>query len=705
MQSNNLMKYLCLLLPMLFGLGKVSLAQHQKIDSLRFSLLESTPDSTRFDILSELSDQYKYIDAHTSMMYAKQSLELAMKSNLPIRTIQGYNSVGYRYLETGKLIDALKYLQEGEQLSVELKDSMHWALLSNRVGLAYWRMGRNEMSIKKFHQAYALGKVAGDDELIKQALNNLGLVSIDLGRNDEAIRYFGEIEELSIKRKDRIGIAMARMNTATVLFHKKDFEKALEGYEKTLEMLIELNNYRGITISHLNIGETLMRLGRYAEAIVAVNTGLELSEKHQLLDGKAFGLAVKGMIFMRLDRPEEARTWAKQGLELNKSLGIPDRNNNFYTTLVEASERLGDFESAYHWQKMYSDERDSLFTLKRDKEIAQLEISFQTKQKDAENDLLRTERESQTLLLKQRTRLALLTGIAVLFFMIITWLLYIGRQKTKSINVLLEKKVKERTDELEEMNKRLLRSNEELKRFAFIASHDLKEPLRNMGSFLSLIKKRLSTQADKSLLEYLGFAEKSNYQMVDLVNNVLEYSRIESRPRARIERVDLNLAVGEILGMLAETIKDRNVEIYCSNLPDIYFSGSVIRSVLKNLIENGIKYNQSPRPTIHIEAQSGGGQFQLSVADNGIGISPEFHQKIFRMFVRLHSRSEYNGTGMGLSFCQKLLQNNGGRIAVESKEGEGSRFIVTIPAKIAFRDEPSADIDEGVTNPKNITTN
>ena len=250
------------------------------------------------------------------------------------------------------------------------------------------------------------------------------------------------------------------------------------------------------------------------------------------------------------------------------------------------------------------------------------------------------------------------------------------------MNSVLEDKVKDRTEELENSNILLKQSNEELKRFAFIASHDLKEPIRNMGSFISLIKRRLIQKEDTELVEYIEYAQKSNMQMFDLVDSILDYSKLESKQSIKKEVLSLQKVVDDVCLMIPPSICGKQVEVNYSNLPDIVFDKSTLITVIKNIIENGLKYNESDRPKVDISHKVNQGNLTLFIKDNGIGISEEFYAKIFEMFTRLHNRDAYSGSGMGLAFCKKLLESHNGSIRVESSEGQGSTFIISFPTEI-----------------------
>ena len=243
----------------------------------------------------------------------------------------------------------------------------------------------------------------------------------------------------------------------------------------------------------------------------------------------------------------------------------------------------------------------------------------------------------------------------------------------------IEGELKNREQQLKISNRELKRSNEDLEQFAYIASHDLKEPLRNIGGFITLIKRRIEQKKYESLDEYIQFVEKSNLQMVELVETILQYSKMDFMPTETEHHTDIQKEIFNVCELLRDSFSQRNVQLFVDDIPNFHYNPFVVKTILKNLIENAIKYNKSESPIIRISSMNEGGKFNLIVSDNGIGIAPKHHQKVFEMFVRLNNREEYNGSGMGLAFCKKILMNNGGSISVESEEGKGSKFKVTLP--------------------------
>jgi light-regulated signal transduction histidine kinase (bacteriophytochrome) len=266
------------------------------------------------------------------------------------------------------------------------------------------------------------------------------------------------------------------------------------------------------------------------------------------------------------------------------------------------------------------------------------------------------------------------------------YLLFRSKRKTQASNVVLEEEVKRRTvellvsnTELQTTNARLEQSNSELERFAYIASHDLKSPLRNIISFLNLIDRKVRKLEDTDLKEYLRFATDNARQMHVLIQDVLEFSRIESDKVTHLESVDLNESLMLVLQNLQEPMQIKGVNVQSPILPVVQTNGVHIMQVFQNLIGNGIKYNESGNPTIQISFSQNSNEYQFAIHDNGIGIAPEYHDQIFEMFKRLHTRDEYKGTGIGLAICKKIVINLGGRIWIDSQVGNGATFFFTIP--------------------------
>ena len=245
------------------------------------------------------------------------------------------------------------------------------------------------------------------------------------------------------------------------------------------------------------------------------------------------------------------------------------------------------------------------------------------------------------------------------------------RKESEALLLELNNRLKQRADEL-------AASNIELERFAYIASHDMQEPLRMITSFLQLFKKKYEDQIDETAEQYINFAVDGADRMKKLIMDLLEYSRVGSN-KDDLSEIDTNLLLKEVVNVFVSRIDEMNANIIVDPLPQLVTANRTqLFQLFQNLIGNALKYHTGESPVVHIQGREEENQFVFSVRDNGIGIKPIFFEKIFVLFQRLHHKNEYSGTGIGLAICKKIVERHGGRIWVESEPGKGSCFYFSI---------------------------
>ena len=223
----------------------------------------------------------------------------------------------------------------------------------------------------------------------------------------------------------------------------------------------------------------------------------------------------------------------------------------------------------------------------------------------------------------------------------------------------------------------LRRSNAELERFAYVASHDLQEPLRIVTSYVQLLARRYQGKLDQDADEFIAYAVDGATRMKRLIQDLLAYARINSRSVDPV-RVSLSETLCHVLDGLRMQLDESGATVEQGLLPDVMGDPVQLEQLLQNLISNAMKFRGSEPPSIRVEAARMGNEWEVSVRDNGIGIDPQFFDRIFIVFQRLHGMSEYTGTGIGLAICKKIVERHGGRIWVESTLGQGSTFRFTI---------------------------
>ncbi|HYG37308.1 MAG TPA: ATP-binding protein [Cytophagales bacterium] len=279
---------------------------------------------------------------------------------------------------------------------------------------------------------------------------------------------------------------------------------------------------------------------------------------------------------------------------------------------------------------------------------------------------------------KQSEILAIIRGMNRYFDIIMCVISEAYLNEKKSI-------IEEQKGQQEKLNKELKHTmaslkekNEDLEQFAYIASHDLQEPLRMVTSFLTQLEKKYKEQLDDRAKQYIHFAVDGAVRMRRIILDLLEYSRV-GRKEYELEAVDVNKLVEEVVQLNQTLRKEKQAKIEWKNLPTINVARTPFQQVFQNLIGNALKYQKAGEtPFVEISAIETKDHWQFAVADNGIGIEPQFYDKIFAIFQRLHNKDEYSGTGIGLAICKKIIEGHHGKIWVESVAGQGSVFYFTV---------------------------
>jgi len=239
--------------------------------------------------------------------------------------------------------------------------------------------------------------------------------------------------------------------------------------------------------------------------------------------------------------------------------------------------------------------------------------------------------------------------------------------------------LRETHDQLDAQTRDLERSNAELEQFAYVASHDLQEPLRKVASFCQLLEQRYKGQLDERADQYIEFAVDGAKRMQQLINDLLAFSRV-GRMGDTPQPIDLGETARRALANLDATVVETGAKIDVGPLPTVNGEASLLTALFQNLIANALKFHGEQPPEVRLTAERDNGEWTISCSDNGIGIDPEYAERVFVIFQRLHAKDEYAGTGIGLAMCRKIVEHHGGRIWLDPGAGPGTTFRFTLPA-------------------------
>jgi len=647
-------------------------------------------DETRVDLLNDISYAYRRSAPEKVDSFAKEAFQLAKKLNYQKGMGIAYKNLGIAAFKIGNNIDtSMIFFQKCYDLAEQSKDYYSQAACSNNLGYGYRANLRYDKALKAFQNGYDIHAVHfPTDRLQMLIIGNIGQTYVNINDYENAKIYFDRVITLADKHNNPAITAMYMPGYALVQYKQGQTEKAIGTIIKYLPMLKAIGDYQTFAQSITSLSDILIQEQQFDRADAYLKEGLLFIEQHHFPAQKCELTLNRSIVLLNKKELKEALRLGKNAFECsadNDQLQMKAAKNllNIYLSTKNTAKAKELFP-------IYNELMERHFNTEQQKTYAILQVE----KKDADNALLEIQQLENKATIKVQRILA--WSILLLSLLVTGGALYAYRIK-RTQNDLLEGKVSERTkalnesyQKLERSNQELERSNEELERFAYIASHDLKQPINTIISFSDLLKKELTSSEDSKSSTYLGFIIKGANQMKTLIEDILEYSKLSQEKKAP-HAIDLNLIVNEVLDSISDLVARKNAQINVKGiLPVLHCEKTKMLILFKNLIENGVKYNQSKIPTIDIQQSEHERYTRFSFRDNGIGIEERYFPKLFKMFSRLQNHKDYEGTGLGLSLCKKIVSNMDGEISVESEPEKGSTFHVDIPSDL-FVVEASAE--------------
>ncbi len=675
--------------------SSISFGNESVVDSLLNELNIVKEDSSKIKLFLKISWEYHTSRPKETIAYGERALGLSKAIEYKKGEISSLNHIGIGYDILGDLDKAMEYYKGACKAAEEMGNKRMVRSYTNNVGLIHQKKGNYKKAMECFHKALEMTDEQKNKKTASILLNNIGIIHSAELRYEKALEYFERSLKIERATNNELGISMALTNIGEQYKNLDKKAKALICYKEALALSEKIDDQVGVAMLYSNMGEVHYENGLLDLAGELYPKALEISKRTGDKGTTVVILNNIAKLKQKKNHYQSAIRYAQEGLHMAREMGDKRAVTDIFETLTDSYVAIADFEKAYKYKSLFNQAKDSLFSAEKSKQIMELSTQYETTRKETENQLLKEQQEKNQAIIKQRTIIGLAIAITLFLMSIIAFILYNSNRQKNKYSQKLEDEVTSRTSDLEESNVKLRESNLELERFAYIASHDLKEPLRNITSFTRLVERRLpeDVKKDKNIKEYLSFIINNTKQMHRLIEDVLEYSRIDNlEPES--ETIELKDLVDSVINVLSSTLEEKNVKLNIGDLPRINANSSQVFLVIKNLIENGIKYNENDHPVISIYCKANNGMQEITISDNGIGIEEQYQKRIFGMFKRLHNRETYQGSGLGLSICKKIVQNLGGRIWVESEEGKGSKFTFSLP--IIVYSCPIEGKDQGV---------
>ncbi len=660
------------------GHAQVDLAT---IDAMVDSLEHVTDPIRRVDLMNDISIKSNRFSLQRHKEYAEKALKLSQEIGYAKGEVVATKNIGTVKFKEGAPVDTI---------------------------VKYFRTARNK--------AHEIGDVLTEIACI----NNMALtIRLDL-RREEAISYFFEALELHEKHLEKSWErALIIANIGVTYSEMGYYDRALDYFEKSRQMANEVN-HQGVNIMHIDdLAFVQYKLGKNDLAKETVLNSLDLIKSRGDKESLLQTYIVLSDIYKEDKELENAKYYANEIVKLCEGGDFPLERCRAQLRLTSIAIDQGDWQDAitigkdaydctviannysdritlvnhlqqaYHESGQYDKAHDMhvLYVSLSEKE-AESRNAVMLDELEAKYNNIAIEKELESLKEKERLNrriLRLLTLATAMFALFVLVAGYLIKKRAETNRELVKtnerlKEAKETLDSKNEVLEKYIESNIQLKQFAHIASHDLKSPVRTVGSFITLLKKKAYDRMDKSEQMYMDMIETASKDMYSLVEDLLSYSKVNALD-LNIEEVDIKDELDVVFRNMNHQLLETKARVEIEELPESSFRGdrSKLRQVFQNLLSNGMKFVEKDKePHINIDYIDHNDRLEFVISDNGIGIAPEYREKVFEPFKQLNPKSEYTGTGMGLALINKIIEKHNGNIWIEDSPLGGASFHFTI---------------------------
>lgn len=590
-------------------------------------------DTAKVNLMNRLADEFRDYDTEKGLFYANNALLLAEKLH-------------YR-------------LGIGEA---------HKAL-----GINYYRMGIYDASLENNLKAISIFKELKEQVLLAKSYNNIGLVYF--ARNEFAKAKSYMLQGLEIANKINNNSERSRLlhNIALIEYEEAEFDKAIENHYKSYYFAKSESNLILMGYNYLSIGKCYIKLKKLDSAQVLIQEGIKIFEKLKNPNLTAMAYNQYADFLINIKNYSDALNYAKKAYKIGESIGSKFIELEASDLIAKAYLIVKDYENTLKYRTIFFQLSETMRNESNIKSIAYIEAKYEY---DNQLKALSIKKESEIRYSKLITKIAILFAILMIIVSIILYSFY--RLKSKTNTQLMHK-----TEEISELNLKLYHLNNTKDKFFSIIAHDLRSPFNAIIGFSDILTEQIREKNYENIEEYAVIIQKSSERTMDLLKNLLDWARLQTGKMEFIA-VDflLNDIVSETIELLNDAAAQKSIQIMNSINQEItiHADKSMMGTILRNLISNAIKFS-NPEGKITVSTEKKENDLVLLVRDNGIGISKADQLRMFKIEENFSQKGTQNekGTGLGLILCKEFIEKYGGKIWVESEEGEGSTFYFTLP--------------------------
>ncbi|MEM6628380.1 MAG: ATP-binding protein [Bacteroidota bacterium] len=667
----------------------VSQSFQEKIDSLTTQLAQEKRAKKQVDLLNEIAYAYRRTSPDSVLLFAEEAYRIGAKIKYKKGTAVAFKNKGIAHYKLGSPSDtAIHFYEQSIQFAKEIGEYYTWVASRNNIALIHIYDLNYNLAIECFLEALDIYErhLVDPTQLLALIYGNLGFSYHKLDQNKKALMYYERCFELADELDLPLIYSIYLDEQVRTKMALNLYEEAIEDIKRVLPIQDELGDWESKTEALLNYAEIELTHKKYTSAFSHAQEAYQISKKNGFPINNARSLLKMTESLVGQGKIEEGLRLAKKARSIGESSEALIIEAEAFKILHKLYSDQKHYDSAYMYSLKYLAAEKQIIEARNAEITADIEAKSNIRQREREIEMLQHQKANQHLMML----LAIGTSILFLALLIQAIRLYVSKTRTATIlnekNIALESanlELREAEEALNQKNEELnkyIDSNMQLENFAYLASHDLREPITNVLGFSDYLIKNYSGHMDEMGKRCLSFIKDSSKRMEYLTTDLLTYAIIGKDKN--FEKISCECILKEVLQDLSTSIVENQAVVSHSQLPEIVGIPTEVRMLFQNLISNAIKYKKPDvQPKIHISGFPSGRYVQFSIEDNGIGISGDFHEKVFMMFKRDDTENKYKGnsTGIGLAICKRVVESHNGKIWLESQVGIGTTFFFTLP--------------------------